>query len=48
MSLVSTVYRQFRFAQTLSREMIEAGSREVTIKQLDLQPIPAVCVFGLR
>jgi trans-aconitate methyltransferase len=32
------------FAQTLSREMIEAGFREVTIKQLDLKPIPAVCV----
>jgi ubiquinone/menaquinone biosynthesis C-methylase UbiE len=35
------------FAQTLSREMIEAGFREVTIKQLDLKPIPAVCVLGL-
>jgi SAM-dependent methyltransferase len=35
------------FAQTLSSEMIEAGFREVTIKQLDLKPIPAVCVLGL-
>jgi ubiquinone/menaquinone biosynthesis C-methylase UbiE len=35
------------FGQTLSREMIEAGFREVTIKQLDLEPIPAVCVLGV-
>jgi ubiquinone/menaquinone biosynthesis C-methylase UbiE len=35
------------FAQTLSREMIEAGFRDVTIKQLDLEPVPAVCVLGV-
>jgi len=35
------------FAQTLSREMIEAGFQDVTIEQLDLKPIPAVCALGL-
>ena len=35
------------FARTLSREMIEAGFRDVTIKQLDLEPVPAVCVIGV-
>jgi ubiquinone/menaquinone biosynthesis C-methylase UbiE len=34
------------FAETLSSEMIEAGFRDVTIEQLDLKPIPAVCVLG--
>jgi ubiquinone/menaquinone biosynthesis C-methylase UbiE len=32
------------FARRLSREMIDAGFREVTISGLDLKPIPAVCV----
>ena len=35
------------FGQTLSREMLEAGFRDVTIKQLDLEPVPAVCVLGV-
>lgn len=35
------------FARTLSREMIEAGFRDVTIKQLDLEPVPAVYVLGV-
>jgi hypothetical protein len=33
------------FARRLSKEMIDAGFREVTIRELDLKPVPAVCVL---
>jgi hypothetical protein len=34
------------FARRLSKEMIDLGFREVTVKELDLKPVPAVCVLG--
>ena len=36
------------FAQKLSKEMIIAGFRDVTVEQLDLKPLPAVCVLGRK
>ena len=36
------------FAHKLSKEMEDAGFREVTIEKLDLKPIPAVCVLGRK
>jgi hypothetical protein len=36
------------FAQKLSKEMIGAGFRDVTVKELDLKPLPAVCVLGRK
>ena len=34
------------FARTLSKEMIDVGFREVRIKELDLKPMPVICVTG--
>jgi ubiquinone/menaquinone biosynthesis C-methylase UbiE len=34
------------FAHKLSNDMVNAGFRDVTVQQLDLRPIPAVCVLG--
>ena len=36
------------FARALSQEMIEAGFREVTVRELDLEPVPAVCVLARK
>jgi SAM-dependent methyltransferase len=36
------------FARRLSKEMIEMGFREVTVSELDLKPIPAVCVLARK
>ncbi len=36
------------FARALSKEMIDAGFREVTVRELDLKPVPAVCVLARR
>ena len=36
------------FAEKLSKEMISAGFRDVTVKELDLKPLPAVCVLGRK
>jgi ubiquinone/menaquinone biosynthesis C-methylase UbiE len=37
-----------RFARQLSEEMIGGGFREVTVRELDLKPIPAVCVLARK
>lgn len=34
------------FASTLSKEMIEAGFENVSVKEIALKPMPAVCVLG--
>ena len=36
------------FGQNFSKEMISAGFRDVTVKDLDLKPLPAVCVLGRK
>jgi hypothetical protein len=36
------------FARRLSKELIDAGFREVTVSKLDLKPIPAVCVLARK
>jgi SAM-dependent methyltransferase len=36
------------FARRLSKELIDAGFREVTVSELDLKPIPAVCVLARK
>jgi hypothetical protein len=36
------------FARQLSKELIEVGFREVTVKELDLKPVPAVCVLARK
>lgn len=36
------------FARRLSTEMIDVGFREVTVREFDLKPIPAVCVFARK
>ena len=36
------------FAHRLSEEMIGAGFHKVTVKELDLKPIPAVCVLARK
>jgi len=36
------------FARRMSKEMIDVGFREVTVRGLDLKPIPAVCVLGRK
>jgi hypothetical protein len=36
------------FGRQLSKELIDAGFREVTVKELDLKPVPAVCVLALK
>ncbi len=36
------------FARRLSKEMMDVGFREVTVEELDLKPIPAVCVLGRK
>jgi len=32
----------------LSKELINAGFREVTVKELELKPVPAVCVLARK
>jgi ubiquinone/menaquinone biosynthesis C-methylase UbiE len=34
------------FGSQLSQELIEVGFREVAVKELDLKPVPAVCVLA--
>jgi ubiquinone/menaquinone biosynthesis C-methylase UbiE len=34
------------FGRQLSKELMDAGFREVTVKELDLKPVPAVCVLA--
>lgn len=36
------------FARQLSQELIDAGFREVTVRELDLKPVPAVCVLARK
>jgi hypothetical protein len=36
------------FARQLSKELIDAGFRDVTVQALDLKPVPAVCVLARR
>lgn len=36
------------FAHKLSDELINTGFRDLTVQQLDLKPIPAVCVLGRK
>jgi hypothetical protein len=36
------------FGRQLSKELIDAGFREVTVKELDLKPVPAVCVLARK
>jgi SAM-dependent methyltransferase len=36
------------FARRLSKDMIDVGFREVTVRELDLKPIPAVCVLARK
>jgi ubiquinone/menaquinone biosynthesis C-methylase UbiE len=36
------------FAQKLSKEMVSAGFRDVAVSELDLKPIPAICVLGRK
>ena len=57
--LVATTVRQPRhrgatatdahaFGSQLSKELIEVGLREVAVKELDLKPVPAVCVLARK
>jgi hypothetical protein len=32
----------------LSKELIDAGFREVTVRELGLKPVPAVCVLARK
>jgi hypothetical protein len=36
------------FGHQLSKELIEVGFREVTVKELDLKPVPGVCVLARK
>ena len=36
------------FGRQLSKELIDAGFREVTVKELDLKPIPPMCVLARK
>ena len=36
------------FGDWLSRTMRAAGFREVSVEQLELKPVPAVCVMGRK
>jgi ubiquinone/menaquinone biosynthesis C-methylase UbiE len=36
------------FGRQLSKELIDAGFREVTVEELDLKPVPAVCVLARK
>ena len=36
------------FARKLSQEMIDGNFHEVTVKELDLKPVPAVCVIARK
>lgn len=36
------------FGRQLSKELIDAGFREVTVKELELKPVPAVCVLARK
>jgi ubiquinone/menaquinone biosynthesis C-methylase UbiE len=36
------------FGRQLSKELIEVGFRDVTVKELDLKPVPPVCVLARK
>jgi ubiquinone/menaquinone biosynthesis C-methylase UbiE len=36
------------FGRQLSKELIDAGFRDVTVEGLDLEPVPAVCVLARK
>ena len=36
------------FGRQLSKELIDAGFREIGVEELDLNPVPAVCVLARR
>jgi ubiquinone/menaquinone biosynthesis C-methylase UbiE len=36
------------FGRQLSKELIDAGFRDVTVKELDIKPVRAVCVLALK
>lgn len=38
----------FSFAERLSREMRQLGFSDIRVEQLDLHPMPAMCVLGRR
>jgi hypothetical protein len=36
------------FGRQLSEELIDVGFRQVTVEELDLKPVPAVCVLARK
>ena len=45
---VATAADAHAFGSRLSKELIEVGFREVAVKELDLKPVPAVCVLARK